>query len=116
MAAVVRAAITITANADDLRATLRERIAAARAALEPLGAQCHGSPIMPLVLGDDRAAMAAATRLQDGGFDVRGIRPPTVPEGTSRLRIVITLNAGLEDIARLADALAIGQTLQQCAR
>jgi len=36
---------------------------------------------------------------------VRGIRPPTVPEGTSRLRIVITRNAGLDDINALAEAL-----------
>ena len=49
--------------------------------------------------------MAVAGRLQAAGFDVRGIRPPTVPEGTARLRIVMTLNAGLDDIAALAAAL-----------
>jgi 8-amino-7-oxononanoate synthase len=37
--------------------------------------------------------MAVAAALQTRGFDVRGIRPPTVPEGTARLRIVITRNA-----------------------
>jgi len=46
-----------------------------------------------------------AARLQAAGFDVRGIRPPTVPEGSSRLRIVITRNAGLDDISALAEAL-----------
>jgi 8-amino-7-oxononanoate synthase len=49
--------------------------------------------------------MAVAGHLQDAGFDVRGIRPPTVPEGTARLRIVITRNAAPEQIAALADAL-----------
>jgi 8-amino-7-oxononanoate synthase len=105
MAAVVRAALRISAEADGLREELQARIAAASAWLSPLGASCHGSPILPLVLGGDVRTMAVAARLQAAGFDVRGIRPPTVPEGTSRLRIVITRNAGLDDIAALADAL-----------
>jgi 8-amino-7-oxononanoate synthase len=58
-------------------------------------------PILPLVLGEDARAMAVAAALQTrGGFDVRGIRPPTVPEGTARLRIVITRNAAPADITR----------------
>jgi 8-amino-7-oxononanoate synthase len=47
--------------------------------------------------------MAAA--LQKSGFDVRGIRPPTVPKGSARLRISVTLNAHENDIAALSDAL-----------
>lgn len=105
MAAVARAALHICAAADDRRAALQAHIATARAALEPLGATAHGSPIMPLILGADARAMAVAARLQTAGFDVRGIRPPTVPLGTSRLRLVITLNAAAEDIANLAAAL-----------
>ena len=105
VAAVVRAALRIVAGDDGLRDELSARIAAATGLLSPLGAQCHGSPIMPLVLGADEQTMAVAARLQAVGFDVRGIRPPTVPEGTSRLRIVITRNAGLDDIAALAGAL-----------
>jgi 8-amino-7-oxononanoate synthase len=105
IAAVVRAALRIAADGDALRAELRARIAVAGAMFGPLGAACHGSPILPLVLGGDVQTMAVAARLQASGFDVRGIRPPTVPEGTSRLRIVITRNAGLDDIAALADML-----------
>lgn len=105
-AAIVRAAIDTVRHGDDLREALRERIALAQELLVPLGAQGSGSPIMPLVLGDDRRTMEVAVRLQAGGYDVRGIRPPSVPEGTSRLRIVITLNASADDIRGLATALA----------
>jgi len=105
MAAVVRESLRAVADGDGLRAALLGRIAAAKELLGPLGAACHGSPIVPLVLGTDGRAMAVAAACQQAGFDVRGIRPPTVPEGTSRLRIVVTLNVSEDDIARLADCL-----------
>lgn len=104
-AAVVRAALIAAAEGDRLREALRQRMQLARDLLVPLGAEFHGSPIMPLVLGTDTRTMAVAGRLQAAGYDVRGIRPPTVPEGTSRLRIVITLNAGEGDLRGLAAAL-----------
>jgi 8-amino-7-oxononanoate synthase len=104
-AAIVRAALRIVRDGDDLRQALRARMELARELLVPLGAQFPGSPILPLVLGDDRRAMVVAARLQAEGFDVRGIRPPTVPEGTSRLRLVTTLNASEDDIRSLAAAL-----------
>ena len=50
--------------------------------------------------------MAAAEALQAAGFDIRGIRPPTVPVGTSRLRLSLTLNATPEDVSALAARLA----------
>ena len=105
MAAVVRESLRLCAGGDGLRAQLRGLVAVARAALEPLGALCHGSPIVPLVLGGDVRTMAVAARLQEAGFDVRGIRPPTVPEGTSRLRIVMTRNVDEAAILALAAAL-----------
>ncbi len=106
MAAVVREALRLCEGADATRADLLARVDYARAALSPFGAECHGSPILPLVLGGDVRTMAVATALQQRGFDVRGIRPPTVPEGTSRLRIVITGHVGTGDISALATALA----------
>ena len=105
MAAVARASLAISADARDRRARLSELVAAAATALAPHGVPSSGSQILPLILGEDRRAMAVAATLQRAGFDVRGIRPPTVPPGTARLRIAITLNVGMEDIARLADAL-----------
>lgn len=105
IAAVVRAALAIVERADDRRERLRARVALAQELLSPLGAQGHGSPIMPLVLGENARTMEAAGHLQAAGFDVRGIRPPTVPEGTSRLRIVMTLNSSEDDLAKLASKL-----------
>jgi 8-amino-7-oxononanoate synthase len=105
IAAVVRASLRLCEGADATRAALLANIEIARATLAPLGAECHGSPILPLVLGTDARAMAVATALQARGFDVRGIRPPTVPEGTARLRIVVTGHVGEAEITALAEAL-----------
>ena len=62
-----------------------------------------------MVIGEDRRAVEIALRLQSHGFDVRAVRPPTVPEGTARLRIAITLNVGADDVSRLARV--VGQAL-----
>lgn len=64
-----------------------------------------GSQIVPLIVGDNAATMALAGAVQARGFDVRGIRPPTVPVGTSRLRVSLTLNATRADVIRLAETL-----------
>ncbi len=50
------------------------------------------SPILSIVLGGDARAMAVAAGLQEAGFDVRAIRPPTVPDGTARLRLTLSVN------------------------
>lgn len=64
-----------------------------------------GSQIVPLIVGPNAETMALAAQVQARGFDVRGIRPPTVPEGTSRLRVSLTLNATRADVLRLAETL-----------
>ena len=65
----------------------------------------HPSPIVPVVLGSERAAIDASAGLLDTGLWVPAIRPPTVPAGTSRLRV--TLSAAHDDVevGRLVDAL-----------
>ena len=68
---------------------LQARVAARRPALTPQ------SPIVPIRLGEDARAVAVAQALQEQGFDIRAIRPPTVPAGSARLRL--SLNARLTD-------------------
>jgi 8-amino-7-oxononanoate synthase len=110
MAAIARASLRVIAAASDRRAQLWALVRAAEAAFAPFGVEPRGSQIIPVILGEDARTMAVATQLQQQGFDVRGIRPPTVPVGTSRLRISITLNATESDIMRLEQALRL--TLQ----
>lgn len=102
MAAVVRAALGLMRTMPELRDQLWARIALAERLFAPLGATVTGTQILPLVVGEDARAMALAGKVQAAGFDVRGIRPPTVPQGTSRLRITITNNADEGQIAALA--------------
>jgi 8-amino-7-oxononanoate synthase len=61
------------------------------------------SPIVPIVLGSAQAALAASRRLEEEGFLVVAIRPPTVPEGSARLRIAFTAAHPDAEIERLAD-------------
>ncbi|HVY85709.1 MAG TPA: aminotransferase class I/II-fold pyridoxal phosphate-dependent enzyme [Caulobacterales bacterium] len=62
------------------------------------------SAIVPVVLGSPDRALSAARALEDAGFLVVAIRPPTVPEGTARLRFAFTAGHDDADIDRLADA------------
>ena len=110
MAAVARAALTVATQDASHRQALMHRIALAGELLAPLGAPATGTPIMPLIVGEDGRAVAMAQALQAKGFDIRAIRPPTVPAGTARLRISITNNVDDDDIRALADALC---TLQR---
>ena len=106
MAAVARTALGLMHSAAQLREALWSRIRHAETVFAPLGATVTGSQILPLIVGDDAPAMALAARVQAAGFDVRAIRPPTVTQGTARLRITITNNASLEQITQLAGLLA----------
>ena len=105
MARAVGEALRILADEPERRAQLQERVRLAEQALGEAGIPASGSQIIPVILGDDARAMRVAGMLQDAGYDVRGIRPPTVPAGTSRLRISVTLNAGEADIRGLGEAL-----------
>lgn len=105
MAAVCRTALTLLGD-EDRRGRLSALTAEAGRLFERrLGVPATGSPILPIILGRDARAMSTAAALQAQGFDIRGIRPPTVPIGTARLRVSLTLNAGMTDVEALVDAL-----------
>jgi 8-amino-7-oxononanoate synthase len=106
MAAVVRAALKISAGADQERAQLRGLVRHAQDRMGALGLPVSGSQIQPVILGEDRRAVAVASGLQRRGHDVRAIRPPTVPEGSARLRIALTLHVTTQDLDELFSDLA----------
>ena len=74
----------------------------AKAFTSALGLPDAQSPIVPIIVGEADAALAASQMLADEGFLVAAIRPPTVPPGTSRLRFTFTAQHPDEEIARLA--------------
>ncbi len=80
--------------------SLIERIA--EAGLVPPG---HPSPIIPVVLGAEQAALDASAALLAEGLWVPAIRPPTVPVGTSRLRVTLSAAHRDHDVAQLVDGL-----------
>lgn len=77
---------------------------------ELLGTHCGiaatGTHIIPVVVGKDELAVRLAKAMQMRGFDVRAIRPPTVPEGGARLRVPITMNVDEAIVRDFAIALA----------
>jgi 8-amino-7-oxononanoate synthase len=79
-------------------------LARARAFTAALNLPAAQSPIVPVVIGQAADALAASQALLEKGFLVVAIRPPTVPEGTARLRIAFSAGHSEEDVARLADA------------
>jgi len=96
------------------REALHTRAAFFRAELARLGCQAMGTDyIVPVVLGDDRTAWLAATRLQEQGYDIRAIRPPTVPAGTSRLRISIHSDHDTDLLRKTAAAVSASVARRQ---
>lgn len=108
MAAAVREALGIVADEPWRRSRLAELVSFAGEELHrQLGVTPSGSQILPVMIGDNARSLKIAARLRQGGFDVRAIRPPTVPEGTARLRIAITLNVQEGQIADMIGLLAL---------
>jgi 8-amino-7-oxononanoate synthase len=106
-AAITRAALAMSRSNPERRQRLARLV---QFAGNELRRRCHiepsGSHIVPLIVGPDRAAVTLASALQRRGYDVRAIRPPTVAEGTARLRIALTLNVDEATVAGLFGALS----------
>jgi len=97
-AALAAVAILTDAEGDGLRARLRANVDQLR--------EGHPSPIVPVLCGEEARAVDAAAALLDRGLLVPAIRPPTVPQGTSRLRIALSADHELEQVRCLRTALA----------
>jgi 8-amino-7-oxononanoate synthase len=102
VAAAAARAVELMLRADAPRRRLAENTAYVRARLDRPGR----TPIVPVLLGSAERALAASAALWEKGFFVPAIRPPTVPEGTSRLRLSITAEHRREHLDGLLDALA----------
>jgi 8-amino-7-oxononanoate synthase len=114
LAGQIRAALELARGADGERARKHLRAIAdeLRAALAAGGVDCgagasggSATQIVPVMLGSNEAALQVASALQRGGFVARAIRPPTVPDGTARVRISLTSAITREEVARLAETI-----------
>ena len=108
LAAASRAALAIVRRESWRRLKLAALITRFRRGAQQLGLPLMESvtPIQPLLLGDNAATVAAGRALEDRGFLVGAIRPPTVPDGRARLRIVLSCRHEEAHVDRLLDALA----------
>jgi 8-amino-7-oxononanoate synthase len=101
VAAALDASLDVIEGEPQRRARLLELAAYLRRRLDMQGT----SQIVPVMLGSNERAVAVAEELQREGFDARAIRPPTVPEGTARLRISVNVNLSENILDRFVDAL-----------
>ena len=90
-----------------LRAHLHDLIAQLRNGLSdlPWPLMPSGTAIQPLLIGDNRQALALSEALRARGIWVAAIRPPTVPQGTARLRITLSAAHSGQDVEELSGAL-----------
>jgi 8-amino-7-oxononanoate synthase len=107
MAEQIRAVLRLAAGMDIERAELISRSQGFAKSLRHDGWETLATTtqIVPAVIGPNDAAVAAAEFLQRAGFAVRAIRPPTVPQGTARLRVSVTHKISAAELERLAAVL-----------
>ena len=106
MAVQVRAALRIAQNMNVERAELLARSRRLAAGLRAQGYDTaqSSSQIVPVVIGGNEEALAAAEFLQTQGFAVRAIRPPTVKAGQARLRLSVTCAIPASELERLENS------------
>ena len=99
--------LKLIVQGDALREHLRGLIAQLRNGLSDLRwpLMPSGTAIQPLLIGDNHVALALSEGLRERGIWVTAIRPPTVPQGTARLRITLSAAHSADDVARLVEAL-----------
>lgn len=107
LAAALLAALPIIEKETARREQLKKLIATLRENLKPKQWRLDESitPIQPLIIGSNEDALRVSEHLRERGILVPAIRPPTVPQGTARLRITLSAAHTVEDVMRLVDAL-----------
>lgn len=107
VAAATRAALHLVQEEGERRQHLQQLIQRFRNGAQAMGLTLwpSDSAIQPLVVGEDRQALALAQALQQRGFWVSAIRPPTVPEGTARLRVTLSAVHSFAQVDGLLQAL-----------
>ncbi len=107
LAEATRAALKLVAGADAERDHLHQLVARFRHGAEQLGLSLLSSqtPIQPILLGSESRALAWSRALKERGLWVSAIRPPTVPEGSSRLRLTFCVEHQPEQVDQLLEAL-----------
>ena len=102
IAAAAQAAVEVCREEPHRQARLRDLAMRVRSALSQPG----DSPIIPMILGDEQRALDAAAALREEGLLVIAVRPPTVPRGSSRLRITLSCDHTDAEVRTLLGALA----------
>jgi len=98
---------------DEQVTQLHRNLAYFKAGTAAMGFMASDTAIQPLVIGSDEQALAMSAALAEDGFFVSAIRPPTVPEGTARLRFTLSAAHSLEQIDQLIAYLSLMQDTQR---
>jgi 8-amino-7-oxononanoate synthase len=108
LASALHASLDLIRDEPDRRLRLKARARYLRDALATAGIAipAGSSQIIPIVIGDNERAVLVARALQADGFDVRAIRPPSVPPGSARLRLSVNAELSEETLDRFVAALA----------
>ncbi len=107
IAAALDASLDLIAGEPERRERVRHLAHYLRGRLGEAGIRVpmDDSPIVPVIVGENEKAVRIAAALQEAGFDVRAIRPPTVPSGTARLRISVNVSLSEEILDRFVECL-----------
>ena len=107
LASAVLASLRVIEQGDALRAHLQLLVAQLRSGLDglPWKLMPSSTAIQPLLIGDNKAALELSNKLRERGIWVAAIRPPTVPQGTARLRITLSAAHTATDVTRLIEEL-----------
>ena len=105
--AMAGAAIELVEKEPERQCALQRNTGQLRDGLQRIGYTVAGSTqIIPILVGEEQPCMDLAARLLDSGLYVQGIRPPTVPPGTSRLRVTTMATHTAEQMEQAIDAFA----------